>query len=91
MSAWISVKNRLPPLDKTVMVRWASGFDGSDIFGWGARLDDSEGWLWGVGARWGVQPKQTAQWNDIEADDDYQITHWMPLPRSPVRAKAKQP
>lgn len=90
MSDWIAIEDRLPELNKVVLVCWKNENNGSPIYGWGARLDESEGWLWGTGARWGVSPREDAQQNDIEADDDYQVTHWMPLfaePSSYIKSK----
>ena len=80
---WISVKDKLPEPDKTVIVRFASGYDGAHVYAWGARCDDAEGWLWGIGGRWGVQPGADIAQNSIEADDDYTVTHWMSLPEPP--------
>jgi hypothetical protein len=84
MARWISVKTRLPPLDETVLIAYPSGYDGKPVYAWGARVDDSEGWLWGRGGGFGVRPDKGIGYNDIEADDDYPVTHWMPLPRPPT-------
>lgn len=91
MSKWISIKKRLPPLDRVVMVCYRSGYDGGPVYGWGARLDEGEGWLWGVqtGYSNGIRLGQDATWNSIEADDDYKVTHWQTLPAPPFRLKGK--
>src|SRR3990167_7914347 len=82
---WIPVSERLPGLEQVVLVHFASGYDGSPVYAWGARCDDSEGWLWGISSsRSGIHPKENADFNDIEADDDYKVTHWMPLPAPPA-------
>lgn len=86
MAKWISVKTRLPPLDAVVLIAYPSGYDGSPVYSWGARIDDSEGWCWGAGGRFGVRPDKDPGWNDIEVDDDYPVTHWQPLPKPPTEA-----
>ncbi len=82
MSEWIRVEDRLPEIEVVVMVRYVSEFDKSDIYAFGARCDDVDGWLWGV-ARTDINITKDAGWNDVEADDDYPVTHWMPLPDAP--------
>ena len=89
--AWISVKHRLPPFEKAVIVCTPSGYDGAPVYSWGARVDGGEGWLWAVGGRWGVRTDKDASWNNIEADDDYKVTHWMPMPRPPFRTPRQEP
>lgn len=85
MTQWISVMEKLPEFDTVVLVCWRNTPTSVDpIYSWGARLDDGDGWLWGLGGRWGVHPDQTATWNDVDADDDYNVTHWMPLPVPPA-------
>jgi hypothetical protein len=88
---WISVKDRKPRLDQMVLVAYASGHDGSPIYAWGARINEGDGWLWGTKTGYGsaIHPEKDFGWNDIEADDDYKVTHWMPLPKPPFRAKKK--
>lgn len=85
MSEWISVKDKLPDLDQVVMVCWPSGYDGKPLYAWGARLDDAEGWLWGVapgGCAW-ISPGEDAAESGIEADDDYPVQFWKPLEAPP--------
>lgn len=88
--AWISVETRLPKLDTIVLV-CRRRHDGSAIYSFGARVDDSEGWCWGVKAGYGscISIEEEASWNDIEVDDDYQVTHWQTLPKPPYTSKAK--
>lgn len=88
---WISVKKRLPKIDRTVIVCWPSGYDGTPTYAWGARLDTGDGWLWGIGGHYGVRPNLDTSYNNIEADDDYQITHWMPAPKGPFRKPRAEP
>ena len=93
MSKWTSIKKRLPPLDRVVMVCYRN-HRGAPVYAWGARLDDVDGWLWGIqtcGYCGGVTLGQDAGWNSIEADDDYEVTHWQPLPKAPFRSPDKAP
>ncbi len=88
MGKWIPVKKKLPPLDRVVFVCYRSGYDGAPVYAFGARLDDSDGWLWGIHHGYGgVRLGHDANWNDIEADDDYEVTHWQTLPPAPFRPK----
>ena len=72
---WISVKDDLPDYiyDKDYSENVLGFCDGS--MGVFARCYEEEGWLWG------------SCYGDIEGepqtDDDYQVTHWMPLPEPP--------
>jgi hypothetical protein len=87
---WISVKKRLPKLDQIVVVCFPSKNNGEPIYAWGARLDDAEGgWLWGVGAMFGLHVTRNVIFNEIEADDDYPITHWKPLDFPPFATKGQ--
>ena len=88
MSDWISVKDKMPELEQVVMVCWPSGFDGRPLYSFGARLDDSEGWVWGVSSMNHIDPSRDASWN-IEADDDYPIQFWKPLDMPPPLEKAE--
>lgn len=44
---------------------------------------DGEGWLWACGVGYVFGDLATVE---IEADDDYNVTHWMPLPEPPKDA-----
>lgn len=58
-------------------------FDGKRVWLGGCE-DDGEGWLWGntYGQIW----HNGMNWDgDLETDDDYKPTHWMPLPEPPNR------
>ena len=77
-SAWIECAAQLPELGQIVWLYEA------DRGIWiGSRDDaDSEFWLWGnaYAALW----HNGKEWDaDVEQDDDYQPTHWMPLPELP--------
>lgn len=93
MSKWISIRKRLPPIDRVVLVCFRSGYDGSPVYAFGARRDDVDGWLWGIqtGYSSGIRLGKDAGWNGIEADDDYKVTHWQRLPSAPFRSPAKDP
>ncbi len=81
---WVPVGDRLPEIDEIVMVVYPSDFNGEPVYTWGARLDDDDGWLWGCSnSRTGIRLGHTVSFNDIEADDDYRVTHWQPLPPAP--------
>jgi hypothetical protein len=86
MTEWISVKDRLPKFDQVVMVCYPSGYNGEPLYAFGARVDDSDGWLWGVqsGYSGGIYAKEEAGDNSIEADDDYPVQFWCPLPEPPA-------
>lgn len=89
MSGWISVKDRLPKFDFPVLVCWPSAFDGKPLYAFGARLYDPDGWLWGVKSGYcgWIEPGNAS---DIEADDNYPVTHWMPLAKAPFRCRIKR-
>jgi hypothetical protein len=89
---WIPVKKRLPEIDRIVMVAWRSGYDGAPVISFGARVDEGDGWLWAAKTGYGgdVRLGETPSWNSIEADDDYQVTHWAPV-RAPFRKISIQP
>lgn len=76
MSEWIDVKDKLPPLDEVVLVHYPS-HDNFPVYNWGARVDDGEGWCWGVKGGYGASLRidKDCSWNDIEVDDDYPVTH----------------
>lgn len=79
MSEWISVDTGLPPLDVPV---WLVTNNGGIFIG--CRSDDAGGWLWGncYGDFW---LDSNNKWRtDTCETDDYNVTHWMPLPAPPV-------
>lgn len=90
MGDWISVKDRLPDFDQVVMVCWPSGFDGRALYSWGARIDDGDGWLWGIKTGWcgWIAPGDDADDNGIEVDDDYPVQFWKPLDAPPTLTPA---
>ncbi len=78
---WISVDKRLPPFikgadyTKTVICF----VDGKLMLGQRHYIN-GEGWLWACGVSYGWGDLNHAE---VEADDDYNVTHWMPLPSNP--------
>jgi uncharacterized protein DUF551 len=75
-SDWIPVSKRLPPMNTPVIV-----YHGPDVkfMGIGGRIEGEDGWLWAVGERGDIIDNDA----DLAAEDDYHITHWMPLPKPP--------
>jgi hypothetical protein len=79
MTDWISVKDRLPELAHALDVspNVIGVYNGKlGIF---CIYSDGDGWAW-CRANYGLQDLATA---DCEFDDDYEVTHWMPLPELP--------
>lgn len=65
---------RLPPLDKVVLVIYLD-YDDTEVIAFGGRIDNGEDWLWAIDDnRGGVH--RGDQFNDLTADDDYRVTHW---------------
>lgn len=81
---WILVSSTLPDLGQLCWL-----WDGKRC--WiGARIQEDDGWLWGnsYGSFWW----DGKQWQgEIEEDDDYRPTHWMPLPPIPPHATTQAP
>ncbi len=74
---WISVKDRLPELDYPVWL-----FD-SDVGAFiGERGDTGEGWLYGRSSHF-YQDKNGAWLTSDCEQDDFNVSHWMPLPAAP--------
>ena len=73
---WIKVSEKLPDLDVPVWL-----YEAGRIY-LGGRVED-DGWLWAqcYGQIWWTS---NPGWKgDLESDDDYAPTHWMPLPEPP--------
>ena len=88
---WIDAAKERPPIDQIVIVSYKSGHDGKPTYAWGARLEGDEGWCWGVSSGViGLRPDHDACWNDIQTDDEYEVTHWMPLPKPPLRRRKRK-
>lgn len=79
---WIKCSESLPPFNIPV---WLAQKDTPKIF-IGLRDDgDADGWVWckSYYVPYFSEPKQEWESDDAEFDDDYQPTHWMPLPTPP--------
>ena len=80
VTGWISVKDRLPDYiegkDYSAIV---FGFydGGIGVF---CRFFDGDTWGW---ARAFYAARDLAK-SECEFDDDYNVTHWMPLPKPPI-------
>lgn len=74
---WLKVTEDNPKLGDIVWL-----WDGKTIWIGGREMVDSEYWLWGktYGSTWHNCEKWDA---DLETDDDYKPTHWLPLPSPP--------
>ncbi|MEE1914972.1 DUF551 domain-containing protein [Pseudomonas asiatica] len=77
MSAWIKCSDRLPDLDQPVFLR------ADEVSGIGCRADIHDGnWGWA----WALNPPihDEAGWFvDGYELDDFEPTHWQPLPSPP--------
>jgi hypothetical protein len=72
---WISVEERLPD-PQTLVFGWTR--DGA--LGVFSRDDsDDDGWVW---ARQGYS-SDLSDPSGLECDDEYDVTHWMPIPEGP--------
>lgn len=78
MSEWISVEDRLPDIDQVVVC-----LENTVTYYGGCVDAGDEGWLWGMAdsTPW----YHDGAWRaDIEIDDEYLPSHWMPLPPPPL-------
>jgi hypothetical protein len=73
---WIPVSERLPEMELPVLVVSKVWPDRIYV---AMRGDTGDGWLWYQGQSWGCLNDPA----DFDADDDYQYSHWMPLPPPP--------
>ena len=71
---WISVKDRLPEPDIAVF-----GLQNGRI-GIYSRYDDGEFWYWSIAESLYLYDIHDL---DFVSDDEYEVTHWMPLPEPP--------
>lgn len=76
-SPWILTSQEMPEMADIVWL-----FNGVNV--WiGSRENDPEGWMYSN--LYGSEYWDGEKWcGDTEIDDDYQPTHWMPLPTPPL-------
>ena len=70
-TGWIPCSERLPDIATPVLA-----LVGKNTYAL-ARVEYDEGWLWSIGG------SDLSDVRNYEADDEYQPTHWMPLPAAP--------
>nr|WP_299488626.1 DUF551 domain-containing protein [uncultured Allomuricauda sp.] len=80
---WISIEERKPDENQVVFVVTVSNFMMIMVYMYIYDAEES-GWVW---ANVYDSPTYSSKANEWEADgeweDDYEVTHWMPLPESP--------
>ena len=74
---WISVKDKLPEETQTVWV-----YNKDTKFVALACLVYLDGWIWAI-SNGEIYAQDGEIISVCEYDDDYDITHWMPLPKLP--------
>lgn len=74
---WMSIKDSLPDENETV---WAYNINNNSIYL--AALVYSDGWLWAV-SNGSVYTEGRNIVSECELDDQYEFTHWIPLPKLP--------
>ena len=80
MSDWIRVEDRLPEENTPVLAGWAGWYS---IFEY-TYIDEDAGWQWAIGYQVLGWVEELGKLDvDAEWDDDYEITHWQPLPEPP--------
>lgn len=87
---WISVKDRTPPEDTPV---WCSISDGEPFVGGYCFVDGDEasGWAWHTCENSHFM-NTNGEWeaDDFIWDDQYDVTHWQPLPTEPAALQPGQ-
>lgn len=83
MAEWVAVSERLPDFYTPVWL-----YEPERGVWIGERADDADGWLWGNCYGSEFWSEESGSWwaSDNEVDDDYQPTHWHPLPAPPGEA-----
>jgi hypothetical protein len=76
-SGWIAVSERLPHLDVPVLA--VSAHYPNKISA-AMRVDGGDGWMWAVANGYFSTLSEV---DAYEVDDDYQFSHWQPLPSPP--------
>jgi hypothetical protein len=78
MTDWISVDEQLPPENQTVLAYSKETkfvFIGAHVY-----LND-DGWFWSKALDCDLWIEDGNIVTECEIDDDYQVTHWHPLPK----------
>jgi hypothetical protein len=85
-TAWVSVEERLPEFDVPVWMHESGG-----RIRIGAWCFTGDGSLWTNCYGSEFYSHKLGRWDasDMEMDDDYQPTHWMPLPEPPGNEAAQ--
>lgn len=78
LEQWVSVKDKLPEENETV---WA--YNINDKFIALACLVYVDGWLWAV-SNGSIYTDRGNIISECELDDEYEFTHWIPLPKVPI-------
>jgi hypothetical protein len=81
VAEWIPVTEQLPDFGVPVWLHEAG------IIFVGERSDDADGWLWAKCYDSHYYDSKEGRWKSFsaETDDDYQPSHWMPLPEPPTQ------
>ena len=80
MMKWTSVEESLPDFDMMCFLV----LEGGNIIKGHRWNEPSEGWFWCNSYGSEYWDMKAGMWKcDGEADDDYQVTYWMPLPDPP--------
>lgn len=86
-SGWISTEDSLPAfIEGRDYSETVIGWDGSCLGIHRRYYIEGEGWLW---ARAGYVGLGCLSGTECEVDDDYNVTHWMPLPQPPAKTGDK--
>lgn len=75
---WIKVDKKLPAENETV---WAINKEKKYV--WLACLIYDDGWLWAV-SNGTIYSENGNIVSECEMDDEYDVTHWQPLPKLPI-------
>jgi hypothetical protein len=86
---WVLASERKPPEDVPVWCSIDGGEPWAGTYSYADGDEDGSGWAW---MRCDSRPyMHRGEWTcyDIEWDDQYDVTHWMPLPMPPIAAAPK--
>lgn len=78
MTNWISVDEQLPAENQTVL---AYSSDTKFVFIGAHVYTHNEGWFWTKSINGDLWIEDDNIVTECEVDDDYQVTHWHPLPK----------